>query len=98
MFWDIDGKSHSKGEGALMNTEAVKELVAAAERTADFLDRRSYEGDKLRVYVEAVKAEEKPQTCKPHRFVRGLVGSNSGACVACGYDFPDPIHHTGGKS
>jgi hypothetical protein len=75
-------------------TEAVKELVAAAEECAS----RRYE-PRFSKAVEAVKAEEKPQT---HEFIGSGVIQDycihaDSASEFCGQSVFTPIHQTGGK-
>jgi hypothetical protein len=73
-------------------TDAVKELVAAAEECAS----RRYE-PRLSKAVEAVKAEEKPHPFRSFYVTpaRALMGPC--AVAFCGQPADAPIHQTGGK-
>ena len=76
-------------------TEAMKELVAAAEEAAEWIHERTTHSKieyLLRSKAEAVKAEEKPQTHTRNPAYDGPEGvfDGYGECDA-------PIHQTGGK-
>ena len=69
--------------GELMQTEAVRELVDAAEESLRGFDARAYQ--RLRRAVEAVKAEEKHE-CEPADINGKLL------CFMCRQPADAPIH------
>ena len=71
-----------------MQTEAVKELVAAAEESLRGFDARAYQ--RLRRAVEAVNAENK------HEYERADVNGKL-LCFMCYQPADAPIHQTGGE-
>jgi hypothetical protein len=85
-----------------MHTGAVRELVAAAEEAAEWIHERTTHSKieyLLRASVEAVKAEEKPQT---HEFFSGSSNGFRVFCqheetTRCGLPHDAPSHQTGGK-
>jgi hypothetical protein len=74
-------------------TEAVKELVAAADlawKALAFHPSEERDAKRLRAAVEAVKAEEKPQGC-PH------CSCSCMDCAPCGQPPDALIPQTGGE-
>jgi hypothetical protein len=97
-----------KGEGELMQSEAVRELVAAAELSVDGCIHYGIR-KRLREAIVAVKAEEKPQTLPLHYHeAKYIDGELVRECNKCGQDLMHfshrrsetaeaPINQTGDK-